>query len=36
VALLTSYFLICYPATIVGRWLERRVAVGAGGASHVV
>ncbi|MGO1076486.1 amino acid ABC transporter permease [Inquilinus sp. CA228] len=34
VALLTSYFLICYPATIAGRWLERRVAVGAGGAGH--
>lgn len=27
-ALLVAYFLICYPATIGGRWLEARVGVG--------
>jgi polar amino acid transport system permease protein len=26
-ALLVAYFIICYPATILGRWVERRVSV---------
>lgn len=26
--LLLAYFIICYPATIVGRWLERKVGTG--------
>jgi len=27
-ALLVAYFLLCYPATIAGRWVERRVGAG--------
>ncbi|MFC4278598.1 amino acid ABC transporter permease [Achromobacter aloeverae] len=27
-ALLVAYFVVCYPATILGRWLERRVSAG--------
>ncbi len=27
-ALLIAYFVICYPATIAGRWLERRASIG--------
>lgn len=27
-ALLLAYFIVCYPATIFGRWLERRVSTG--------
>jgi len=27
-ALLLAYFIVCYPATIFGRWLERRVSAG--------
>jgi polar amino acid transport system permease protein len=26
-ALLVAYFIICYPATILGRWVEKRVSV---------
>jgi polar amino acid transport system permease protein len=26
--LLLAYFIICYPATVVGRWLERKVGAG--------
>jgi len=26
--LLVAYFVLCYPATIVGRWLERKVGAG--------
>jgi len=26
-ALLVAYFIVCYPATIFGRWVEKRVAV---------
>lgn len=28
VALLVAYFMICYPATVVGRWVERKVGSG--------
>lgn len=28
VGLLVAYFVLCYPATIAGRWLERRVGAG--------
>ncbi|MGX1786458.1 amino acid ABC transporter permease [Bosea sp. NPDC055332] len=31
-ALLLSYFIICYPVTIAGRWLEARVSQGRGPA----
>jgi polar amino acid transport system permease protein len=27
-ALLFAYFILCYPATIAGRWIERRVGAG--------
>lgn len=27
-ALLVAYFLLCYPATIAGRWVERKVGAG--------
>lgn len=27
-ALLVAYFMLCYPATIAGRWVERRVGAG--------
>jgi polar amino acid transport system permease protein len=27
-ALLVAYFMLCYPATIVGRWVERKVGTG--------
>jgi polar amino acid transport system permease protein len=26
--LLVAYFIICYPATVIGRWLERKVGAG--------
>lgn len=26
-ALLVAYFLVCYPATIFGRWVEKRVSI---------
>ncbi|MEC9247171.1 amino acid ABC transporter permease [Nitratireductor rhodophyticola] len=26
-ALLLAYFIVCYPATILGRWTERRVSI---------
>ena len=35
-ALLVAYFVICYPATIAGRWLERRATPGAAGMRHGV
>jgi polar amino acid transport system permease protein len=27
-ALLVAYFMLCYPATIIGRWVERKVGAG--------
>ncbi|NIA67867.1 amino acid ABC transporter permease [Pelagibius litoralis] len=30
--LLLAYFIVCYPVTVIGRWLERRVGVGEGQA----
>ena len=27
-ALLVAYFMLCYPATIAGRWIERRIGAG--------
>lgn len=27
-ALLVAYFILCYPATIIGRWVERKVGAG--------
>lgn len=33
--LLLAYFVICYPATILGRWLEKRVAIKGRGSNAV-
>lgn len=34
-ALLLAYFIICYPATILGRWVEKRVSPGNRGTRDV-
>jgi polar amino acid transport system permease protein len=34
-ALLLSYLMVCYPATVFGRWLERRVGIAHRGAREI-
>jgi polar amino acid transport system permease protein len=34
-ALLVSYLMVCYPATLLGRWLERRVGIAHRGSREI-
>ncbi|ANN77870.1 amino acid ABC transporter permease [Bordetella flabilis] len=34
-ALLVAYLMVCYPATLLGRWLEKRVGIASRGAREI-